>query len=127
MSLFEIDTSNDVTYENLAEVPLKNGKPTRSWMKDWTQEQRTEKFFEFCRAYDKREDSLKWLDRFGDPYSVVISDLNGRVAIDWGVYGAPESFVIDKQGIIRYKQIGPFTPEIIRDELLPLLKRLQAS
>jgi cytochrome c biogenesis protein CcmG/thiol:disulfide interchange protein DsbE len=76
---------------------------------------------------DKREDSLKWLDRFGDPYSVVISDLNGRVAIDWGVYGAPESFVIDKQGIIRYKQIGPFTPEIIRDELLPLLKRLQAS
>lgn len=76
---------------------------------------------------DRREDSLKWLDRFGDPYSVVISDLNGRVAIDWGVYGAPESFVIDKQGIIRYKQIGPFTPEIIRDELLPLLKRLQAS
>jgi cytochrome c biogenesis protein CcmG/thiol:disulfide interchange protein DsbE len=76
---------------------------------------------------DRREDSLKWLDRFGDPYSVVISDLNGRVAIDWGVYGAPESFVIDKQGIIRYKQIGPFTPEIIRDELLPLLKRLHAS
>jgi cytochrome c biogenesis protein CcmG/thiol:disulfide interchange protein DsbE len=75
---------------------------------------------------DKRDDSLKWLDRFGDPYSIVVSDLEGRVAIDWGVYGAPESFVIDKQGIIRYKQIGPFTPEIIRDELLPLLKRLQA-
>lgn len=76
---------------------------------------------------DKRDDSLKWLDRFGDPYSVVISDLEGRAAIDWGVYGAPESFVIDKQGVIRYKQIGPFTPDIIRDELLPLLKRLQAS
>ena len=58
MSLFGVETYNDITYENLAEVPLKDGKPTRSWMKDWTQEQRTEKFFEFCRAYDKREDSL---------------------------------------------------------------------
>ena len=53
------DRSNDITYQNLAEVPmLPNGKPARSWMKDWTQEERTEKFFEFCRAYDKREDSL---------------------------------------------------------------------
>lgn len=59
MSLFEVDVSNDIRYENLSEVPmLPNGKPSRSWMKDWTQEQRTEKFFEFCRAYDKREDSL---------------------------------------------------------------------
>lgn len=53
------DTSNDIVYGKLAEVEFgKNGKPTRSWMKDWTQEERTEKFFEFCRAYDKREDSL---------------------------------------------------------------------
>ena len=59
MSLFEIDVSNDIRYENLFEVPmLPSGKPARSWMKDWTQEQRTEKFFEFCRAYDEREDSL---------------------------------------------------------------------
>lgn len=59
MSLFPVDTSKDIVYENLAIVPmLPSGKPSRSWMKDWTQEERTEKFFEFCRAYDKREDSL---------------------------------------------------------------------
>ncbi len=59
MSLFPVDTSRDIVYNNLADVELlPSGKPSRSWMKDWTQEERTEKFFEFCRAYDMREDSL---------------------------------------------------------------------
>ena len=73
---------------------------------------------------DKRDDSVAWLKRHGNPYSVVISDFDGRAAIDWGVYGAPETFLIDRNGVIRYKQVGPFTPEIIRDELTPWLRRL---
>ena len=73
---------------------------------------------------DKRDDSVAWLKRHGNPYAVVISDFDGRAAIEWGVYGAPETFLIDRDGIIRYKQVGPFTPEIIRDELMPWLRRL---
>ena len=60
------------------------------------------------------------LDNQGNVYGI-----DGKAAIDWGVYGAPETFVIDQKGVIRYKQVGPFSPEIIRDELLPLLKKLQ--
>lgn len=74
---------------------------------------------------DLPEQSIAWLRKHGNPYSVVVTDREGKVAIDWGVYGAPETFLIDRQGVIRYKQIGPFTPEIIRDELLPLLRKLQ--
>lgn len=74
---------------------------------------------------DRREDSVAWLARHGNPYVTVISDFDGKAAIDWGVYGAPETFLIDQKGVIRYKQVGPFSPEIIRDELLPLLKKLQ--
>ena len=74
---------------------------------------------------DRREDALGWLAKFGDPYTVSAADEDGRVAIDYGVYGAPETFVIDKQGIIRYKQIGPITPEALRDTILPLVKKLQ--
>jgi cytochrome c biogenesis protein CcmG/thiol:disulfide interchange protein DsbE len=56
-----------------------------------------------------------------------VSDTEGLVGIDYGVYGVPETFVIDKQGVIRYKQIGPITPEALRDTLLPLIKKLEAS
>ncbi len=73
---------------------------------------------------DKPDASRAWLARLGDPYSVVVVDQPGKVAIDYGVYGAPETFVIDKRGVIRHKQIGPFTPELIRDRLLPLLAEL---
>jgi cytochrome c biogenesis protein CcmG, thiol:disulfide interchange protein DsbE len=74
---------------------------------------------------DKREDAIAWLEKFGNPYKESVSDLDGRVAINFGVYGAPETFVIDKQGVIRHKQIGPVTPEALRDTILPLIKRLQ--
>jgi cytochrome c biogenesis protein CcmG/thiol:disulfide interchange protein DsbE len=74
---------------------------------------------------DKREDALAWLARFGNPYAVSIMDSAGRTGIDYGVYGVPETFVIDKQGVIRYKNIGPVTPEILEAKILPLIRKLQ--
>jgi cytochrome c biogenesis protein CcmG/thiol:disulfide interchange protein DsbE len=76
---------------------------------------------------DKREDAIGMLRKTGDPYVKSVSDTEGLVGIDYGVYGVPETFVIDKQGVIRYKQIGPITPEAVRDTLLPLIKKLEAS
>ncbi len=75
---------------------------------------------------DKREDAIAWLNRFGNPYTRSLSDTEGLVGIDFGVYGVPETFVIDKNGIIRFKQIGPVTPEVLRDEILPLVRKLGA-
>ena len=75
---------------------------------------------------DKREDGVKWLARYGDPYVLSAHDLDGRVGIDYGVYGVPETFVIDKEGVIRYKQIGPITPEALEKKIKPLLKELGA-
>jgi len=75
---------------------------------------------------DRREDALQWLARFGNPYSISAHDIEGKVGIDYGVYGAPETFVIDKQGVIRYKQIGPITPEALEKKIMPLLRELNA-
>ncbi len=76
---------------------------------------------------DKREDAIAWLNEHGNPYVMSAHDRGGNVGIDWGVYGVPETFVMDKQGIIRYKQIGPVTPEVIRDKLIPLVKELNGA
>ena len=76
---------------------------------------------------DKREDALGLLRKSGDPYVSSLSDTEGLVGIDYGVYGVPETFVIDKQGVIRFKQIGPITREALRDTLLPLVAKLEAS
>jgi cytochrome c biogenesis protein CcmG/thiol:disulfide interchange protein DsbE len=73
---------------------------------------------------DKRADALQWLAGMGDPYETSIADADGRVGIDLGVYGVPETFVVDKQGIIRYKQIGPLTPEAWEKKIAPLIKQL---
>jgi cytochrome c biogenesis protein CcmG, thiol:disulfide interchange protein DsbE len=73
---------------------------------------------------DTRRDGLGWLARFGDPYDMSLFDADGRVGIDFGVYGVPETFVIDKQGVVRFKQIGPVTPEVLRNRIVPLLKEL---
>lgn len=73
---------------------------------------------------DKREDGLRWLARFGDPYLLSAFDADGRVGIDYGVYGVPETYLIDKQGIIRFKQIGPITPEVLEKKILPLVQEL---
>jgi cytochrome c biogenesis protein CcmG/thiol:disulfide interchange protein DsbE len=73
---------------------------------------------------DSRNDALGWLKEFGNPYDLSLSDLDGRVGIDFGVYGVPETFVIDKGGVIRFKHIGPLTPEVLNTQVVPLLKEL---
>ena len=76
---------------------------------------------------DKREDALAWLARYGDPYTRSIADVEGRVGIDFGVYGVPETFVIDKAGVIRLKHIGPLTAEVIARKIEPLVARLNKN
>lgn len=73
------------------------------------------------------ERARDWLQNHGDPYDVSILDINGRVGIDFGVYGVPETFLIDKKGVIRYKQIGPITPDALRDTILPKVAALKAE
>jgi cytochrome c biogenesis protein CcmG/thiol:disulfide interchange protein DsbE len=75
---------------------------------------------------DRREDAMPWLAKFGNPYELSAWDIDGQVGIDYGVYGAPETFVIDKQGVIRHKQIGPITPEALEKVILPLIRKLNA-
>ena len=73
---------------------------------------------------DRREEAIEWLKRFGDPYQASLIDADGRVGIDYGVYGVPETYVIDKQGVIRYKRVGPVTPEIVQNKIVPLITEL---
>jgi cytochrome c biogenesis protein CcmG/thiol:disulfide interchange protein DsbE len=73
---------------------------------------------------DARDDALPWLKRNGDPYEFSVFDLDGRIGIDYGVYGVPETYVIDRRGVIRYKHIGPLTPEVSRKKVQPLLREL---
>lgn len=74
---------------------------------------------------DQRDDALRWLKQFGDPYTISIVDPEGRTGLDYGVYGVPETYVIDKNGVIRYKQIGPVTVDALQTKILPLVKELQ--
>ena len=76
---------------------------------------------------DHREDALAWLRQLGNPYSISVVDAAGQTGIDWGVYGVPETFVIDSKGIVRYKHIGPLTQEDIDTIMTPLLKKLQSE
>jgi cytochrome c biogenesis protein CcmG/thiol:disulfide interchange protein DsbE len=76
---------------------------------------------------DQRGDALRWLKMFGDPYLASVSDTDGRVGIDWGVYGVPETFVIDRSGVIRYKHIGPVSQADIDTILLPKVRELQGA
>lgn len=76
---------------------------------------------------DGREEGRAWLARFGDPYHASAFDAEGRVGIDFGVYGVPETFVIDKRGIIRFKFTGGLTPETIRRKVLPLIEELNRA
>ena len=70
-----------------------------------------------------KERSLRFLQRQGDPYTLSVLDLDGRVGIDYGVYGVPETYLIDRDGIIRYKRVGPLTPQILQNTLLPLIQQ----
>ena len=76
---------------------------------------------------DKAAEAKAWLAQFGDPYTLSITDVNGRVGLDYGVYGVPETFVIDRAGVIRYKQIGPVTRQALDEKILPLVRSLQKS
>src|SRR5262249_21120158 len=73
---------------------------------------------------DRRDDGLAWLSEFGNPYVLSAMDSDGRVGIDYGVYGVPETYLIDKDGVIRFKQIGPVTPEVLQNKILPLAREL---
>ncbi|QEP43468.1 DsbE family thiol:disulfide interchange protein [Ectothiorhodospiraceae bacterium BW-2] len=74
---------------------------------------------------DERGDAIRWLGQFGNPYLLSAHDLAGEVGIDWGVYGVPETFVIDREGVVRHKHIGPVTMESYRSQIKPLLEQLQ--
>jgi len=76
---------------------------------------------------DVRQDAIAWLDQLGDPYDDVFFDETGRVGIDLGVYGIPETFVLDRNGVIRYKHIGPVTEATMTHTILPLIEQLQQS
>lgn len=74
---------------------------------------------------DDPRDAKRWLTKHGDPYQISVSDIDGRVAIDYGVYGAPETFVIDKAGVIRLKYTGPVDAKVVQETLLPLIQELK--
>lgn len=74
---------------------------------------------------DQNADAQRWLKQFGNPYTLIVADTDGRVGIDYGVYGAPETYLIDKRGVIRYKQIGIITPDALKQKILPLVRQLQ--
>lgn len=76
---------------------------------------------------DKPDDAARWLDALRDPYTRTGADIDGRVGIDWGVYGVPETFVIDRHGRIAYKHVGALTPELVTGKLKPLLEKLKAD
>jgi len=76
---------------------------------------------------DKKEDAVAWLDELGNPYARIGHDLSGRVGIDWGVYGVPESYLIDKTGRIRYKHVGPIFAETLNETILPMIEKLKAE
>jgi len=74
---------------------------------------------------DAPADAMRWLGLHGNPYLQTLSDMDGRTGIDFGVVGVPETYVIDRHGIIQYKHTGALTPEVVRDQLLPLIGRLR--
>ena len=76
---------------------------------------------------DEPEDAKRWLEQLGNPFLLVVQDIEGRTALDFGIYGAPETFLVDAEGRIVWKHVGVLTPELLRDELEPALTRLEAA
>lgn len=76
---------------------------------------------------DKPENARRFLGDLGNPYDAIGVDQNGRAAIDWGVYGVPETFLVGPEGRIRYKHVGPFTPESVQNDLMPEIEKLLAE
>jgi cytochrome c biogenesis protein CcmG/thiol:disulfide interchange protein DsbE len=73
---------------------------------------------------DSPEEARRWLESFGNPYDVIIADEEGRVALDFGIYGAPESYLVDAQGMIRWKHVGPITDDVLRNEMEPVFAQI---
>jgi cytochrome c biogenesis protein CcmG/thiol:disulfide interchange protein DsbE len=71
---------------------------------------------------DEPAEAQRWLDQLGDPYFVNIVDADGRAALDWGIYGAPETFLVDARGIVRWKFVGPITPQVVAEDIVPTLE-----
>lgn len=126
------DTSRTVTRDDLL------GRVTllsvwASWCSSCRQEhpllvqlaQNTDAILVGLNYKDTRQQAQRWLARYGDPYRVSLFDGDGRVGIDYGVYGVPETYIIDRRGIIRYKHIGPLTREVIDERILPLIGELE--
>ena len=76
---------------------------------------------------DQADNAVKFLTELGNPYDRIGGDTDNRVSIDWGVYGVPETFVVNPAGVITYKHVGPMTPETLRDDVLPAIERARAS
>jgi cytochrome c biogenesis protein CcmG/thiol:disulfide interchange protein DsbE len=76
---------------------------------------------------DARDDALPWLKRNGNPYQLIVFDANGRIGIDYGVYGVPETYVIDRKGVIRYKHIGPLSADVVKQKVEPLVQQLNSG
>ena len=76
---------------------------------------------------DGKEDALRWLEQFGNPYMMVLADVECRTAIDWGIYGAPETFLVDGNGVIRWKHVGAIDQAIIDHQLIPALEKIEAG
>jgi len=76
---------------------------------------------------DEETSAKQWLRELGNPYVAVPVDVDGRIGIDWGFYGAPETFVVDKRGIVRHKHIGPVTPAVLQETILPMVNELRAA
>jgi cytochrome c biogenesis protein CcmG, thiol:disulfide interchange protein DsbE len=76
---------------------------------------------------DQRDAGIRWLNALGNPYDASLFDADGRLGLDFGVYGVPETFVVDAQGVVRYKHIGPLTPAVLENKIEPLLKTLQTG
>jgi cytochrome c biogenesis protein CcmG/thiol:disulfide interchange protein DsbE len=76
---------------------------------------------------DETADAQAWLQRFGNPYTMIIQDYSGRTSIDFGVYAAPETFLVDENGIIVFKQLGALTPAVIEQEILPRIAQTGSS
>jgi len=76
---------------------------------------------------DERADALRWLEQFGNPFWLVVTDIEGKHAIDWGIYGAPETFLVDANGMIQWKHVGPLSDAVVRNELLPALEKIESK
>lgn len=74
---------------------------------------------------DDPTDAMNWLDRLGNPYAYLLDDRLGEVGLDWGVYGVPETFIIDQSGRVRYKHVGPVDKTALEENLLPIIEKLQ--